>query len=545
MNRARIPVFIVVPLAVLSLVVLGTRDKDRSGDTATASATAEAAATLMPVAAPAGALSSTFFCPAGTAQPNGEADAFVLIANPGDRQLHAIVTVYPGAIDGDQAATQAVATLAPKATTVDVPARGRITVHLADVQPSQYAAALVEVDGGEVSVEHRVTSKLGSDGGPCASAPSASWFLPSGSDNPGARELLSLFNPFPDDAVVDVAFVTSDGSRIPDRLGNYVVPGGKLVVLDVNKESPLHEQVATSVTSVAGRLVVGRIQSFDGSDPKHPAGIAATLAAPQAALVWTFAEGQVAEGVGEIYTLYNPGEAQAEVDLEIALDDPDVNGTVDPISAKVPGHAYVQVVMQDQGRVPPGVGHSVTVRSRNGVAIVPERVITADKPSPRRGYAPALGSPLVANRWLFADGRAGGSTQEWLVLVNPSSDALVRFSVTALAKGTPIPIDGLQQVEIQPGGRLAVELSERIQRADLPLVVDGDGPLVVERGLYGVDHPGMSLATGIPLSADRTVPDPAPPSTTSTTEPPVDVSSVDATESAPAPPPTTTPTTAN
>jgi hypothetical protein len=447
--------------------------------------------------------------------------------------------VYPGAIDGDQAATQAVAALAPKATTVDVPARGRITVHLSDVQPSQYAAALVEVDGGEVSVEHRVTSKLGSDGGPCASGPSASWFLPSGSDNPGARELLSLFNPFPDDAVVDVAFVTSDGSRIPDRLGNYVVPGGKLVLLDVNKESPLHEQVATSVTSVAGRLVVGRIQSFDGSDPKHPAGIAATLAAPQAALVWTFAEGQVADGVGEVYTLYNPGDAQAEVDVEIVLDDPDVNGTVDPIAAKVPPHAYVQVVMQDQGRVPPGVGHSVTVRSRNGVPIVPERVITAGDPSSRRGYAPALGAPLVANRWLFADGRAGGSTQEWLILVNPSSDSLVRFSVTALAKGTLIPIEGLQQVEIQPGGRIGVELSERIQRADLPLVVDGDGPLVVERGLYGVDHPGMSLATGIPLSAGLTVPDANPPTTTSTTEPPVDVSSLDTTTSAPGSSPST------
>jgi hypothetical protein len=518
-NRARLPIFILVPVALLALVVLGDRDRERSSDTTTASASAEGAATLMPVAAPAGALTSTFFCPAGTAGPNGEADAFVLIANPGDQPLHATVTVYPGAIDGDQAAMQAVAALAPKATTVDVPARGRITVHLADVQASQYAAALVEVDGGGVAVEHRVTSKLGSDGGPCASAPSATWYLPSGSDNPGARELLSLFNPFPDDAVVDVEFVTSDGSRIPDRLGNYVVPGGRLVLLDVNKESPLHEQVATSVTSVSGRLVVGRIQSFDGSDAKYPAGIAATLAAPQTALVWMFAEGQVAEGVGEVYTLYNPGEVAAEVDLEISLDDPDVNGTVDPIAAKVPPRAYVQVVMQDQGRVPPGVAHSVTVRSRNGVPIVPERVITASDPSPRHGYAPALGSPLVANRWLFADGRAGLSTQEWLILVNPSSDSLVRFSVTALAKGTPIPIEGLQQVEIQPGGRLAVELSERIQRGDLPLVVDGDGPLVVERGLYGIDHPGISLAAGIPLSG-VVGPDAAPPSTPTTTEVP-------------------------
>src|SRR3954447_12797454 len=238
MTRARLPIFFIVPLVLLGLGVLGARDRDRAADTATTSRTTEEAATLMPVSPPAGALSSTFFCPAAAGQPDGAADGFVLIANAGTEARHAKITVYPGAIDGNAAGAQAVAALAPKATSVAVPASGRVTVRLADIQAAPYNAALVEIDGGDVSVEHRITSKLGSDGGPCASAPSASWYLPTGSDNPGAHELLSLFNPFPDDAVVDVAFVTSDGSRIPDRLGNYVVPGGRLVLLAVDKEAP-------------------------------------------------------------------------------------------------------------------------------------------------------------------------------------------------------------------------------------------------------------------------------------------------------------------
>jgi hypothetical protein len=126
-----------------------------------------------------------------------------------------------------------------------------------------------------------------------------------------------------------------------------------------------------------------------------------------------------------------------------------------------------------------------------------------------------LGSPLVADRWLVADGRADATTAEWLILVNPSPDSLVRFSVTALAKGQPIPIDGLQQVEIRPGGRIAVEVGPHLSRPDLPLVVDGDGPLVVERGLYGVGRPGISLAVGIPLSSGLAVRPPNPPTTTS------------------------------
>jgi hypothetical protein len=198
--------------------------------------------------------------------------------------------------------------------------------------------------------------------------------------------------------------------------------------------------------------------------------------------------------------------------------------------------------MQDQGRVPPGVGHSVTVRGRNNVPVVPERVITATKPSPRQGYAPALGSPLVASRWLFADGRADATTEEWLIFVNPSNDSLVRFSITVLGKGTPIAVDGLQQVEIHPGGRIAVELGQHLKRGDTPLVVQGDGPLVVERGLYGVGRPGFSLAVGIPLSPGRSVPV-TPPSTTTTTTAPPDASEAPTTSPASPAPSTSAPAT--
>jgi hypothetical protein len=273
------------------------------------------------------------------------------------------------------------------------------------------------------------------------------------------------------------------------------------------------------VSSPSGRVIVDRLQSFDGSDPNHPAGLAATLGAPGPAKVWTFGEGEVTDGLNEVVTLMNPFESVANTQLEIGLDDPSTNGAVDPIAVSVPARGYAQVVMRDQTRVPPNVAHSVTVRSINGVGVVAERVISAAAPAPRHGYAPALGSPLVANRWLFVDGRAvAGQSAEFLIVVNPSVDSIARLRFTAMAQGQLLAIDGLQDVEVAPGGRLTVELGQHVNRPDLPVMVESDVPVVVERGLYAADGNGISLACGIPLSEAASVPDASVAnSTTSTT----------------------------
>ena len=47
----------------------------------------------------------------------------------------------------------------------------------------------------------------------------------------------------------------------------------------------------------------------------------------------------------------------------MALDDPATNGVVDPIPVTVAPRGYTVVTMQDQTRVPKGIGHGLTVRS--------------------------------------------------------------------------------------------------------------------------------------------------------------------------------------
>jgi hypothetical protein len=229
-----------------------------------------------------------------------------------------------------------------------------------------------------------------------------------------------------------------------------------------------------------------------------------------------FPEGLVLDGLSEVYTVLNPTDTAATVELEIALDNPAANGVVDPIPVDVAAHSSVQVAMRDQTRVPPGIGHAVTVRSTNDVPIVAERVIAAADPAARRGYGPALGSPVTATRWLFADGRADATTAEFVTLYN-TSDRTAHVKFTALAQGQPLAVDGLQAVEVAGGQRVAVELGQHINRGDLTLLVESDVALVAERGLYAAAGPGLSLSLGVPL-ADGLAPAPPPPPTT-TTEP--------------------------
>jgi hypothetical protein len=172
--------------------------------------------------------------------------------------------------------------------------------------------------------------------------------------------------------------------------------------------------------------------------------------------------------------------------------------------------------MQDQTRVPKGIAHSVTVRSLAGPGVVAERVISTTVAAGRQGYIPAIGAPLLATRWLFADGSTIANTSnESLAIFNPSSDETARVSIMALAQGQLLAIDGLQNAEVPPGGRIALDLGQHITRPDLTVIAETSLPAVVERN-YGLNG-GLSFTAGMPMAGATSVPSRASVPTTTTT----------------------------
>ena len=164
------------------------------------------------------------------------------------------------------------------------------------------------------------------------------------------------------------------------------------------------DHVSALAQVTRGRLVVDRIQTFDGTNPRYE-GITLGLGAPTPAEVWIFPEGLVDDGITEQIAVYNTSEEVAEVDVEVRLDDPDVNGIPEPFELTIAPNRFALVNLHEPDpevaegvppRIPPGVGHSILVRSLNGVPVTAERANTMSDPSDRLGVSVTLGAPLAA-----------------------------------------------------------------------------------------------------------------------------------------------------
>ena len=531
MRSARLTALVLLAGAIAGgLVVQASEDAPVPG----AAYPSPRAGVALPVARTEPTLGSTWFCAGGTGRDGGSADHVVLIANPTDRARTATLTVLAGTVatapspEDVAAGSTSTETTAPTTTTttsatpttsttlapkpspaereVEVPAQSRVEVRLADITQSQLVGAVVEVDGGEIAVEHAVTGPLGRATAPCSTTASPTWSFPWGVTARGARELLVFMNPFPDDATVDIDFATDEGVRDTARFQGFVVPGRSVVGAFIDQDVTRKQQVSAHVRVRGGRLVIDRIQQLDGTDGRE--GITLGLGVPTPAETWVFPTGETGPGLTEQVVVFNPTEEVAEVEVEARLDDPANNGTPEPFELTVAPGRYAIVDVHNEERVPAGVGHSLIVRSLNGVPIAAERVNSGADPAPRRGITSTTGSPFGASTWYFAGGGPTPSRDEYLVLVNASIDDPVTFSVTGFSGGQTIAIQDLQGQTIAPGARVVIRLGDKIERENLPVVVTANGPIVAERGLYRIGGGGISQAMGIPLAEDLLIFDP-------------------------------------
>lgn len=439
-----------------------------------------ATAFSMPVADGAEALTSTWFCAASATGADGEADLVLSVANVGDEGRAGTVTWMPA--EGDTVTTP-----------VEVGPRQGVMLASGDAVDAAAVSAIVELDGGGVAVEHAVG---GGDGGalsPCSPAASDRWYLANGATTRDATQVLVLFNPFPDDAVVDVTFSTDQGREAPEALQGLPVPARSTTRVNVGEVVRRRTVTATTVAARTGRLVVDRLQRFNGSEGRT--GLSLALAAPALAEVWAFPAGERDEGLEERWHVYNPGDRDAVVIVEVV---PDSGEVPFPVELTVPARSQLVVDAAETAAVPAGVGHSSTVRSVNGVPVVAERELSGSAPSSRRGWSSALGSPRTAERWLLASGEGSGEVDERLIVHNPGAEP-VRFSVTALTGERSSVVEGLGDVELGPAARREIDMADLLPGGSRPLVVAADGPVVVERDLSSAVDVGISTVMGVPL----------------------------------------------
>lgn len=329
--------------------------------------------TMMPVAAVPRPVSSTWFCAGGSALGAGErADLSVVIANSADRGATATVTVF-----GEEGR--------PRAETVEVPAAGRVRVRARDVHAGKWAAATVEVFGGRATVERQVDGPDGFELSPCSAAAASTWYVPSGSTVRGALMQLALFNPFPDPTAVDISFATNEGPIAPRALRGLAIPARSLRVVTVENPSRRAE-VAARISTRTGRIVVDRLQTYDGSGDavtgsgpaalatEAPRGLASAPALAKPATRWFFPDVRIVDGGRTQVALLNPGRERTQVELTVGFDDPRRYQPIAPITVTIDAGDQALVDLTDRVEFMGGMELTLRAESTTDVGVVAELV---------------------------------------------------------------------------------------------------------------------------------------------------------------------------
>lgn len=503
------------PFAVVAIVLvigLAVADSDREGQPD--DGTSLTAQVITSAAPGPDAEGGVWYCAEGTSLPGEFADHSVIVANPTRASVAAVVSVFPATPAGSVSAAAE-----PMQQELSVPAGSQAALRLAEVVESQYTAALVEVDSGFAVVEQRVQGPTGIDITPCATRSSALWHFAAGSTRRDARLVFTLFNPFPDRAVVRFAFSTDEGLREPQSLRGVLVPARSLVVVNATDIVPRFSSVSTTIESLVGRIVAGRLQLFDGTEGLE--GLTAGPGIPESRIQWMFPAGPADKGVAEHIVLYNPGQTEAAADVSIRLDSAGTGDAAVPFEVSVPPQQRVMLVLGDvgdfpvppapyaysaAGQVPDGVGFWTTVQVFNGVPIVAERLAVASASSSPAGVASTAGTPVTAMWHLIAGNRAG-EAEVALAVVNPSPDSIVLVTVSKIADGRILPISRLDPREVAPHSRLVVPVDRLTDGDSYALLVEASQPVAVTRSLLA--RSGTGLASGSATPFDPTLLDPS------------------------------------
>ena len=157
--------------------------------------------------------SSAWYCAAGTSTPDGDADRDLVIASLARTDIEVTVTVMPG---GDTAPATERMRLAP-GEEVNVP----VADVLATAEPGVVGRERRRPGRGRRTCSSTTATSRSSR---APAPPNPTGTSPRAPPSTAAQHDLVLFNPFGDDAIVDISFVTDTGVQEPAGAAGVVVP---------------------------------------------------------------------------------------------------------------------------------------------------------------------------------------------------------------------------------------------------------------------------------------------------------------------------------
>ena len=432
---------------------------------------------------------STWFCAGGTSQPGGIADETLTVANVGGSRSF-VADIKVSVMTGVGVATGRLDfTLAPRGgplpSATGLPSVRSIPVSsiLANPEPG----VVVEASGAPVVVTHSVSGAGDVGVTPCARGGSDTWYFAGGTTVLGAEQWLTLFNPFPGDAVVDISFFTNTGVEAPGEAQGVVVPGTSRLSIPVHDLVPRRDAVATRVTTRRGRVIAEQVQILDGRDGRK--GITLVAGAPELAKKWWFSGATAQEGRATTVSILNPGATRVNVRIDTAL----VGAvTLAPIDVEIPPRSVS--VTDVSSRVPVGTPFSWSLSMRGNAAekgelsagIAASALIAQSGIG--SGIAADAGSPFATSSWyLSSPDLVEGATRE-IAIFNASNKRVTwRIRTLGAPAGSKTP-----QGTLEPRG-----VSRQSIAASGVMQVSANGLVTISEVSQGPR--GLFLSGGLPL----------------------------------------------
>lgn len=442
----------------------------------------------MPSIAGSSQVSSSWFCP-GVPGLEKTVTSEIIIANSSDIPITGKVTY----LSGDKPAASALLVVQPFTRSVIDATGGRKSKHI---------SAIVELDNGGAAVEQRIIHPAGDSVSLCANKPSDRWFFADGFTGSDSLFNILLSNPFPDATVVDISFVTADGKRDPASLKGIIIAPESVYSLAMGDQGARNEIVlAVSIRATSGRFVAGKLQHFLG---RGRLGYATSLGAASTSRQWWFAGGQKNLDTDEQLVVFNPTDRDQSVSVTF------LSGITDeifrePLILTIPAGRVTTLATSKLPAITDGrygiVVSSITEdfvssnQDSSNEFLVVEQVVSR-KLDKKTGTTTIFGAPFGAPSriWTVPSGVPvlGGS----IIILNATS-LVTKIKISTVGPAGSVPIDGLEQIEL--GAAAILEVKIPATSADLPIVVEADNEIVVQRDITrGHDLIGVSSVLGLP-----------------------------------------------
>ena len=319
-----------------------------------------------------------------------------------------------------------------------------------------------------------------------AQAPASRWYLAEGYTSDNFDEFVLVLNPEEGPVTVNMTFMREGDTPV---YAAFDVGAESRFTLNLKDVPGLQNASVSTLVEATGDVICERSMYFNynGYIGGHNA-----MGVTEPARQWYLAEGYTAQSYDTFVLIQNPGNEEANVDVNLLRKD----GHVGKVSFTLPARSRKTIKVDD---VPGFEAAEVSTEVQSDVDVIAERAMYFNADG-RTGGHDSTGVSEAAGKWYLAEGYTGGSFDTYVLIMNPGDSV-------AKVKSTFIRADGhtwSRTDSLLPNSRFTVHVDEMpgFDNAEVSTLVEGqDGAKVIaERSMYFVYndvYPGGHDSTGV------------------------------------------------